>query len=63
MEQGILLRAIGPIPFATFLLPVEMAELLRIDEREANRIIMRHEIAAVWISGERRILTEVISDN
>jgi excisionase family DNA binding protein len=54
----VLIKAVGPIPFPTFFTIPELADLLRIEERKARRMVRDHEIAAVWCGGEYRILTK-----
>ena len=58
MTDALFTRTIGPIPFPTFFTAPELAELLQVEEREVKRMIAGHEIAAVWVGGEYRILTK-----
>jgi excisionase family DNA binding protein len=58
MDGGLLFKAVGPIPFPTFFTIPELADLLRVEEREVHRMVREHEIAAVWCGGEYRVLTK-----
>ncbi len=60
MDGDVLAKAIGPIPFPTFFTIAELADLLKVEEREVRRMVGKHEIAAVWCGGEYRILTKDI---
>jgi excisionase family DNA binding protein len=58
MENDVLARAVGPIPFPTCFTLAELADLLKVDLRVVKRMVGNHEIAAEWIGNEYRILTK-----
>ena len=58
MDDDVLAKAVGPIPFPTFLTVTELADLLKVEVREVKRMIGGREIAAVWVGGQYRILTK-----
>jgi excisionase family DNA binding protein len=58
MERDVLIKAVGPIPYPTFFTMPELAELLRLEERDVRCMVSGHEIAAIWCGGEYRILTK-----
>jgi excisionase family DNA binding protein len=58
MQTEVLAKAVGPIPFPTFFTLPELAELLQVEERELKRMVGTHELAAVWVGGDYRVLTK-----
>jgi len=58
MGDDVLTNAIGPLPFPTFFTIPELADLLKVEAADVRRMVRDHEIAAVWVGGEYRILTK-----
>lgn len=58
MDHDALPTAIGPLPFPSFFTIPEIADLLKVEIALVRRMVRSHEIAAVWIGAEYRILTK-----
>ena len=58
MGDDVLVKAIGPFPFPSFFTIPELADLLKVESAEVRRMVRAHELAAVWVGGEYRILTK-----
>ena len=60
MNHDALGGPIGPLPFPSFFTVPELADLLKVKVADVRRMARAHEIAAVWVGGEFRLLTKDI---
>lgn len=58
MNDDALGGPIGPLPFPSFFTVPELADLLKVKVADVRGMARAHEIAAVWVGGEYRILTK-----